>query len=111
MSKLTILAAAAGGYVLGARAGRERYEQIADATRKVMGNPRVQSARQQARDAVAEQAASARDVVVEKAKETASTAASAAADKVRRGDGGAHSAGPTGSGQTWPADTAAPPAS
>jgi hypothetical protein len=109
MSKLTLLAAAAGGYVLGARAGRERYEQIAAGARRVMGNPRVQSVRQQAQDAVAEQAAAARDVVVEKAKETASSAASAAADKVRRGDGGAHSAEP--GGQTWPADTAAPPAS
>ena len=106
MSKLTLIAAGAAGYVLGARAGRERYEQIADGVRRVMRNPRVQSARQQAQDAVAEQAAAARDVVVEKAKETASTAASAAADKVRRGDGGAHSAD-----QTWPADTAAPPVS
>jgi hypothetical protein len=106
MSKLTLIAAGAAGYVLGARAGRERYEQIADGARRVMRNPRVQSARQQAQDAVAEQAAAARDVVVEKAKETASTAASAAADKVRRGDGGAHSAD-----QTWPADTAAPPVS
>ncbi|GAA2142939.1 hypothetical protein GCM10009844_14710 [Nocardioides koreensis] len=106
MSKLTLIAAGAAGYVLGARAGRERYEQIAAGARGVMRNPRVQSARQQAQDAVAEQAAAARDVVVEKAKETASTAASAAADKVRRGEGGAHSAD-----QTWPADTAAPPVS
>ena len=106
MSKLTLIAAGAAGYVLGARAGRERYEQIADGARRVMRNPRVQSARQQARDAVAEQAAAAREGVVEKAKESASTAASAAADKVRRGDGGAHSAD-----QTWPADTAAPPVS
>ena len=106
MSKLTLIAAGAAGYVLGARAGRERDEQIADGARRVMRNPRVQSARQQAQDAVAEQAAAARDVVVEKAKETASTAASVAADKVRRGDGGAHSAD-----QTWPADTAAPPVS
>ena len=106
MSKLTLIAAGAAGYVLGARAGRERYEQIADGARRVMRNPRVQSARQQAQDAVAGQAAAARDVVVDKAKETASTAASAAADKVRRGDGGAHSAD-----QTWPADSAAPPVS
>jgi len=106
MSKLTLLAAGAAGYVLGARAGRERYEQIADGTRRLMRNPKVQSARQQAQDAVAGQAAAARDVVVEKARETASSAASVAADKMHRGDAGAHSAG-----QTWPADTAAPPAS
>ena len=39
MSKLTLLAAGAAGYVLGARAGRERYEQIAAGARKVAGNP------------------------------------------------------------------------
>ena len=33
MSKLTMLTAAAAGYVLGARAGRERYEQIAAGAR------------------------------------------------------------------------------
>ena len=106
MSKLTLLAAGAAGYVLGARAGRERYEQIADQTRRVMRNPKVQSARQQAQDAVAEQASAAGSVVAQKAKETATTAASAAADKVRRGDGGAHSAEPAA-----PAGTTAPPLS
>ncbi len=86
MSKLTILAAGAIGYVLGARAGRERYEQIATGTRKFMGNPKVQAARQQAQDTLAEQASAAGSVVADKAKVTAS----AAADKVRRSDGGAH---------------------
>jgi hypothetical protein len=52
----------------------------------------VQSVKQQAQDAVAEQAVAARDAVVDKARETASSAASAAADKVRRGDAGAHTA-------------------
>ena len=42
MKKLSLLAAAAVGYVLGARAGRQRYEQIADAARKVADNPKVQ---------------------------------------------------------------------
>lgn len=86
MSKLTILAAGALGYVLGARAGRERYEQIAEGTRKFMGNPKVQAARQQAQDTLAEQASAAGSVVADKAKVTAT----AAADKVRRSDGGTH---------------------
>ncbi|MFC5178019.1 hypothetical protein [Nocardioides taihuensis] len=85
MSKLTLLAAGAAGYVLGARAGRQRYDQIAQTARSVMGNPKVQAARQQAQDVAAEQAAN----LGEKAKETASTFASTAADKVRR-DEGAH---------------------
>ena len=84
MSKLTILAAGAAGYVLGTRAGRERYEQIAATTRKVMGNPKVQAARQQAQDVITEQASAAGSVVADKAKATAS----AAADKVHRSDSG-----------------------
>ena len=35
MSKVTMLAAAGVGYVLGARAGRERYEQIKAGAQKV----------------------------------------------------------------------------
>jgi hypothetical protein len=79
MSKLTLLAAGAVGYVLGARAGRERYEQIAATTRSVMRNPKVQAARQQAQDTIAEQASTAGSAFADKARETAS----AAADKVR----------------------------
>jgi hypothetical protein len=101
MSKLTLLTAAAAGYVLGARAGRERYEQIADGARKLAGNPRVQAAKQQAQDVVAEQASHVKDVAAEKAKETAS----AVSDKVRRNEGGTHAA----SDATWPPSATQPP--
>ncbi len=96
MSKLTLLTAAAVGYVLGARAGRERYEQIAAGARKVAGNPRVQAAKQQAQD-----------VAAEKAKETASSVKSTVSDKVHRTDGGTHAASPTADA-SWPTDTGAP---
>jgi hypothetical protein len=89
MSKLTLLAAGAAGYVLGARAGRQRYEQIASTTRKVMRNPKVQAARQQAQDTLAEQASAAGSAFADKARETAS----AAADKVRSHHDGDVSAG------------------
>lgn len=82
MSKLTLLTAAGAGYVLGARAGRERYEQIAAGARKFARNPKVQAATQQAQDTISQQAAAAGSVVADKAKETAS----AAADKVRSSD-------------------------
>ena len=96
MSKLTLLTAAAAGYVLGARAGRQRYDQIADTARKVAGNPRVQAAKQQAQHAVAEQATVVKDAAADKAKETASSVKSTVADKVRRNDGsGTHVAEPT----------------
>lgn len=44
MKKLTVLAIGAAGYVLGARAGRERYEQIKAQATKAWNNPSVQSA-------------------------------------------------------------------
>lgn len=42
MNKLTLLVAAGAGYVLGSRAGRERYEQIKQQTTKFWNNPTVQ---------------------------------------------------------------------
>ena len=104
MSKLTLITAAAAGYVLGARAGRQRYEQIAAGARKVARNPRVQAAKQQAQGAVAEQATAASHAAAGKAKEAASSVASSVSDKVRRSDGGAHASSET----SWPSDDAAP---
>jgi hypothetical protein len=99
MSKLTLMTAAAAGYVLGTRAGRERYEQIAAGARSVMRNPKVQAARQQAQGVVAEQAATVKDAATQKARVTASSVA----DKVRSNNGGSHAAA-----GSWPADTSAP---
>ena len=42
--KLTLAAAAGAGYVLGAKAGRERYEQIRRAYRHAKDDPRLQTA-------------------------------------------------------------------
>jgi len=42
--KATLLAGFAAGFVAGARAGRERYEQMMKAGRKVAENPTVQKA-------------------------------------------------------------------
>jgi hypothetical protein len=41
--KIPLLVGAAVGYVLGARAGRERYEQIVRIARKTAGSQTVQS--------------------------------------------------------------------
>lgn len=43
MNKLLLLVGAGIGYVLGARAGRERYDQIADQANKLWTDPRVQT--------------------------------------------------------------------
>ncbi len=42
--KLLFVAGAAVGFVLGTRAGRERYEELKTAARKVMDNPSFQEA-------------------------------------------------------------------
>jgi hypothetical protein len=42
MRKWYLVAGFAVGYVLGAKAGRERYDQIVDYTRRVTGNDKVQ---------------------------------------------------------------------
>jgi hypothetical protein len=44
VNKLTVLAIGAAGYVLGARAGRERYEQIKRQAHRAWNNPTVKSA-------------------------------------------------------------------
>ena len=41
---ISFLLGAGVGYVLGARAGRERYEQLSRAYRRVADNPQVQGA-------------------------------------------------------------------
>jgi hypothetical protein len=82
MSKLSLLVAAGAGYVLGARAGRQRYDQIAATAKKVADNPKVQRVAHRAQDAAAQQAAAAAGA----AKDKVSSAASSAADKVRGGD-------------------------
>jgi lysozyme family protein len=74
MKKLSLLAAGLVGYVLGSRAGRERYEQIKKAATRVRNDPRVQEKATQAADLAKEKAPVVKDKVV--------AAASTAADKV-----------------------------
>jgi|UPI0003C7F76B hypothetical protein len=103
--KTTILAAAAAGYVLGARAGRERYEQIVDAAGRVKGNPQVQKAAAQAQDFAAEQA----PVVKEKAQQAADKAAGAAKSATNGSDNSNGSNGAAGSDLPGTAENPAKP--
>lgn len=70
MKKLTILLSGAVGYVLGARAGHERYEQIKGVAVKVKDNPTVQEKATQAADVAKAQA----PVVKEKVTDAAGAA-------------------------------------
>ncbi|WP_010149449.1 YtxH domain-containing protein [Serinicoccus profundi] len=66
-NKLMLLVGAAAGYVLGARAGRERYDQIADQANKAWSSPKVQETVEQVKAKAPELSAK----VSEQAKVTA----------------------------------------
>lgn len=80
MRKLTILASGAIGYVLGTRAGRERYEQIKGLASRVKDNPTVQEKAHHAADVARSQAPVVKDRITD--------AAEAARAKVGGGSGG-----------------------
>jgi hypothetical protein len=78
MKKLMLLVAGGVGYVLGTRAGRERYEQIKKTALRVKDDPRVQEKAHQAADVVKETAKEKAPIV----KDAVTSAAATAADKV-----------------------------
>jgi hypothetical protein len=93
MKKLMLLIAGGVGYVLGARAGRERYDQSRRTATRVKDDPRVQEKATQAADIAKEKAPGVKDAVVSAAGTAAgaaSGAASAAADKVTPSGNGGH---------------------
>lgn len=69
MGKLAVLTGFGAGYVLGARAGRERYEQIQGGARRLWRDPRVAQKRHEVADLAKEQATAAKDTVQEKVQE------------------------------------------
>ena len=85
MKKLLVLIAGGVGYVLGTKAGRERYEQMRSTFNKVKSDPRVQEKAQQATDMAREKAPVVKDKVSE--------AAGAAQSKMKSDDGGSNPGG------------------
>ena len=86
MSKLTLVVAFGAGYVLGARAGRERYNQIAGKAQEVWRDPRVQRKASQAQDVAGHAASQAASAVGDKAAQAATSVRETVQDKVS-GDG------------------------
>jgi uncharacterized protein with von Willebrand factor type A (vWA) domain len=64
--KLTLAVAAGAGYVLGARAGKERYRQIESKVRDLAGKPAVQDATASLKETAAGVADTAKATVNEK---------------------------------------------
>ena len=69
MAKLGILIGLGAGYVLGARAGRQRYDQLATKAQEFWSDPRVQRQATRAQDAVQEKATQAAGSVQETVKD------------------------------------------
>lgn len=115
MGKLTFIAGLAAGYVLGARAGRQRYEQIARTSGKVWNSGPVQKqvatakevARTKAAPVVADMVADAARATGEKLRSSRTVEAEA----IETGTTGGTTTGrpapsPTGSGaDPWAAAT------
>jgi hypothetical protein len=80
IKRLPLLIAGGIGYVLGAKAGRERYEQLRSQFEKVKNDPRVQEKTQQAAELAKEKAPVLKDKL--------SDAAGAATEKVKSTAGG-----------------------
>src|ERR1022692_2736197 len=80
--RVTFLAGLVAGFIIGARAGRERYEQIKKLARKAADSPAVQQAAGAAQAQAAGLARSARDKVTGKIQERLPKLAETAKNKV-----------------------------
>jgi hypothetical protein len=90
MSKLVVVTVGAAAYVLGARAGRERYDQISALARSLWRDPRVQKKASQAADVVRDQAPKAGEHLADAARAAAAMVTSKGKDE------GAHRAASAG---------------
>jgi hypothetical protein len=82
MKRLAFIAGAAAGYVLGTRAGQQRYEQLKAKAEKVWSSDQVQHRVEVAKQTLAEKA----PVVAEKVGAATRSAGSGLKDKVQGGD-------------------------
>jgi uncharacterized protein YjbJ (UPF0337 family) len=80
--RVAFFAGLAAGFVIGARAGRERYEQLKKLARRAADSPAVQQAAGAAQAQAAGLARSARDKVTGKIQERLPKLAETAKDKV-----------------------------
>lgn len=70
--KILILTGLAVGYVLGARAGKERYEEIKNAAGKLWNDPRVQTKVEAVEDFAKDKAPEVADFISDNAKKVVS---------------------------------------
>lgn len=98
MSKILTLAVGAGAYVLGAKAGRQRYDQIMTTARRAWSDPRVQKTTSQAGDMIKDKAPEVRDQMASAVKQATSKVKSSDQDDARHA--GSPAAGRAGTSTT-----------
>lgn len=100
--RIIFVAGVVVGFVLGARAGRERYEQLKGLVRKAADNPSVQQAAAAAQAQATGFARTARERVSEQVPKIAGSARSRIGDKLPGHQPGSGSAsGPSPDGQSY----------
>lgn len=108
LKKLTLVAGFGAGYVLGAKAGTQRYEEIVAKAREIAGMPAVQNATAQVQDTAGSLAASAKETVNDKVSQV-SDATSSSSDPdlpAAAGAGAATGSRAPGARPTKPSPTA-----
>ena len=89
MSRILVVAVGAAAYLLGARAGRERYDQVSALARNLWRDPRVQKKASQAADVVRDQAPKAGEHLADAARQAAAMVTSKGKDEGARRAGSA----------------------
>lgn len=93
MSKIALVAVGAAAYVLGAKAGRERYEQISEFSRRWWNDPRVQQKKSEATEVVKDKAPEAKAKLSDAAKHAADKAGLRSDDETNGSAGGKSTSG------------------
>ncbi len=86
LKKLTLVVGFGAGYVLGAKAGKERYQQIEEKFREVAGMPAVQSATSNVKDTATGVAETAKQTLNDQADKLSDKADKAGRGKAGKGD-------------------------
>lgn len=109
LKKLTLAAGFGAGYVLGAKAGTQRYEQILAKARELAGMPAVQNATATVQDTAGTLASKAKDTVNEKVSSVTgsdSTGSGATVDLTATGTGASTTTRSTAAAGAAPSGTA-----
>jgi hypothetical protein len=104
--KILLVVGLGVGYLLGTRAGRERYEQIKDAASKLWNDPRVQQRVDQAEDFVKDKAPEVAEFLADGAKNVVSKVSGSTAPKSSTSRTSSSSSKPSTSGSTSKPSTA-----